>query len=496
VPEPSEQPAERFDELLPRYYDDALSSDELSELNELLRHSGEHREAFARLGQNQTMIREVMRQETERAHRIVAESEVPTSGPTTSRFPPIARFAAAACLALVAGLAWMVLTPTDDGFATLTEADADVQIVIDGESIEAKVGTRLYGNEVVTTADFPATIRFNDGSTIELQARSSGTFSNRSTGKHVRLGRGALRGNVEPQAKDQPLVIDTPGATATVLGTQFILEANDQSSKLEVTQGSVRFDSRAHPTPVVVEAQQFAVAATGQPLIVRPTPIRTGLVALYTFEEADGLAIRDRSSHPNPLPLQVPTEHATRMVWRGDGLQLNKGVRLESGDPAIKVVDACRRTGQITIEAWITASVAAQGGPARIVTLSRGSQNLIFTLGHGDADASERFRGRISRGRGFSEVATPPGSATTDLTHLVLTCKTGGKLSIYMNGQLSSQSNFSGNFDGWKKNLHLAIGDDPGEARSWTGVIHRVAIYDHAFDADMAQRNHDAGPRP
>ena len=74
----------------------------------------------------------------------------------------------------------------------------------------------------------------------------SNPSSNRSGGKHVGLGRGALRGNVKPQAQDRPLVIDTPHATATVLGTQFILEANDHSSKLEVSKGIVEFESREH----------------------------------------------------------------------------------------------------------------------------------------------------------------------------------------------------------------------------------------------------------
>src|SRR5262249_40858604 len=107
-------------------------------------------------------------------------------------------------------------------------------------------------------------------------------------------------------------------------------------------------------------------------------PDTAGLQVLYTFEEGSGAIIHDRSNVGTPLDLNaVP---ATAISWGPQGLTVSQPTLVSSSGPATKLIQACRASNAITIEAWVRPSSAAQGDPGRIVTLSNDPDNRNIRL--------------------------------------------------------------------------------------------------------------------
>ncbi|MDA1277578.1 MAG: hypothetical protein O2960_26550, partial [Verrucomicrobia bacterium] len=94
-----------------------------------------------------------------------------------------------------------------------------------------------------------------------------------------------------------------------------------------------------------------------------------GLQALYDFSSTDGAIVKDRSGVGEPVNLRISNPHA---VVRSKGSLTVRGKTIiESTEPPGRIIEAVRRSNELTIEAWIRPADDKQTGPARIVTLSR-----------------------------------------------------------------------------------------------------------------------------
>ena len=110
-----------------------------------------------------------------------------------------------------------------------------------------------------------------------------------------------------------------------------------------------------------------------------PDVDRTGLIALYTFDNSEGNIIRNRTSAKNGLDLVI---RDTKHVRRTPGsLTITGETVIASSQSAGQITDAIRKSGELSIEAWIRPANTTQEGPARIVTLSRDSTHRNVTLG-------------------------------------------------------------------------------------------------------------------
>ena len=110
---------------------------------------------------------------------------------------------------------------------------------------------------------------------------------------------------------------------------------------------------------------------------------RSGLLALYDFRSPSGVIVKDRSGVGEPVDLRITNPKAVHR-FKGS-LEIRGKTLIRSDKPASKITEAIRRSGEITIEAWIRPAKTNLTGPARIVTLSRDSGERNFTLGQ-DAD--------------------------------------------------------------------------------------------------------------
>ncbi len=103
-------------------------------------------------------------------------------------------------------------------------------------------------------------VGFRDGSSVTISGPS--TLAMTGSGlKQLHLERGSFSAQVQPQPPGQPMTVQTPAAMMTVLGTAFIVEAENASTRLDVTEGSVKLRRLADGTVMEVSASQQVVAS-------------------------------------------------------------------------------------------------------------------------------------------------------------------------------------------------------------------------------------------
>jgi ferric-dicitrate binding protein FerR (iron transport regulator) len=120
------------------------------------------------------------------------------------------------------------------------------------------------GQGVMTTgADSRATIAFPDRTSIQLVGDTLLDHISEAHGKMAFLSRGRLRAEVSPQAAGSPLVLSTPHAEVTVVGTRFTLAVADSSTRLDVEEGRVKVAPDSGGQPTLVSAGQSMVSVAG-----------------------------------------------------------------------------------------------------------------------------------------------------------------------------------------------------------------------------------------
>jgi hypothetical protein len=225
-------------------------------------------------------------------------------------------------------------------------------------------------------------------------------------------------------------------------------------------------------------------------------PVTEGLIALYTFEEGAGDTVYDVSDFAPPLDLTI--QNPSAVTWAPGKLVVAMPTLITSGAAAAKVIERCKQTNAITLEAWFAPASTDLFGPARIVTNSIDTSQRNFQLGQQYASFYEaRIRTTLSvdpNGAPFLESPTDAGHVKLELTHLLVTRDAGGVRRMYVNGVEVAMDMLGGDFSSWDPSYPLLMADELGGGRSWLGEYHRIAIYDRALDAGDVSQNHNAGP--
>ena len=216
-----------------------------------------------------------------------------------------------------------------------------------------------------------------------------------------------------------------------------------------------------------------------------------GLVALYDFRLAKGSIVKDRSGVGKPLDLKIENP---KNVRRTKGTLEVLGKTLISSDkPAAKVFNAVRRSGEITIEAWVRPANAKQDGPARMVTLSGGSSERNFTLGQEGDKVDVRLRTTKTSGNGIPSLNSPGRSLAPRLTHIVYTRNRGGRARLFLNGKQQAEKRVPGAMANWNGKYRLALANEFSSDRPWLGTFHLVAIYSRDLSVGEVAQHFKAG---
>jgi hypothetical protein len=309
---------------------------------------------------------------------------------------------------------------------------------------------------------------------------------------------------VASQRAGRRFIIRTPNALVEVIGTRFSTTAEEGSTRVQVEEGRVKLTRTDDGQSVTIAAGQYAVAAANTQLVALPIAATRAAKSIvwYRFDEGRGATVHDVSGFGEPLDLTVHDPDAVRWL-DGGGLMLEEPSLLSSDRAGRKIFEACRATGEITVEAWITPALAEQKGPARIVSLSADYSRRDFTLGHGrdrDLSASSdayvaRLRTTETNDNGEPATETPAGTALAERTHLVFTHSAAGRSRIYVNGVCRADREVGGDFSAWNADYRLLLGNELINDRAWLGTYQLVAIYDRALVEAEVQRNFAAGTK-
>jgi hypothetical protein len=216
------------------------------------------------------------------------------------------------------------------------------------------------------------------------------------------------------------------------------------------------------------------------------------LVALYTLEEGTGTTVNDVSGMGRPLNLRVSDTGAA--MWAPGGLAIRSRAAVESADPATKIAEACRKSNEITIEAWIKPANTRQGGPARIVSLSADPYKRNFTLGQQQGNYDVRLRTTTTGENGMRPSLSSRGGVQAKLSHVVYTRDASGAATLYVDGAVRGSGKIAGELSNWDGGFRLALANELTHDRPWLGQFHLVALYSRALKPSEVEMNHQAGP--
>ncbi|MGC8834197.1 MAG: FecR domain-containing protein, partial [Armatimonadota bacterium] len=124
------------------------------------------------------------------------------------------------------------------------------------------------GTRVRTARGEMVTIRWPDGSEVVMGAQTDATVLPESKPSGVVLDRGLIYARIRPQQLG--FYVRGPQATATVIGTEFWLEARGNATSLFVIRGKVRFANAAGQVVVTRWKKSTAVAGRA-PSPLKPT---------------------------------------------------------------------------------------------------------------------------------------------------------------------------------------------------------------------------------
>ena len=208
-----------------------------------------------------------------------------------------------------------------------------------------------------------------------------------------------------------------------------------------------------------------------------------GLV--YLFQTAD---------QPNLSPGADGQQRAYALAPRGRArLNCHQGLVLTGGAYVVREADAalleaCRRSGQLTIEAVIEPDDLKQNGPARIVTFSSSAGERNFTLGQQDDRLIFRLRTPATGLNGVQPEVSLCHIAAARPQHVAVTYRPGEMVAYLNGGEVYRGGEVKGDFSNWSPH-HLLLGDEWDGARDWGGTLEGAAIFSRALSAEEIGRD-------
>ncbi len=297
-----------MDEAIAAFVEGTLGDDERRALAAWVREDERHRERFVdqvrvHLGLA-TLLREDAGEQVLRRARLIAGSftddrqrQVIESArdirphrapPRRHALPAITRWASAAVVMVMIGLLIAsrlhdshpaVPQPAPTPVAQVAVAGERAAIERDGHTRSALGSALMPGDVVMSGADERVELGFaEDATRIALRAGSR-LEALGPPGKRFRLLEGTVAVSAAPQPAGQPMIISTPRADVTVVGTAFSVVSNPSMTWLDVEHGTVRFGAAGDQLTLQVGAGQRALATDSVRVV--PPDRGTGLLGQY-----------------------------------------------------------------------------------------------------------------------------------------------------------------------------------------------------------------------
>jgi hypothetical protein len=235
--------------------------------------------------------------------------------------------------------------------------------------------------------------------------------------------------------------------------------------------------------------------------------VTEGLVALYRFKAGAGTTIHDTAPNGPALNLTIGEEGAVR--WANKSLSIVNPTTITSRSAASKLIDAIKRSGELSVELWLKPRDADPSGLAPIVALSENPEYVNFMVGQGAPDTDDpggeargagggdryvaRLRTTQTSASGEPGLRSSGGAAKPALTHLVYTRDESGTGQWFIDGRGRAKQPQAGELNNWSPQHMLSLGSLPTGEHHWFGDLRLVAIYSQALSRKQVQRNFDVG---
>lgn len=227
---------------------------------------------------------------------------------------------------------------------------------------------------------------------------------------------------------------------------------------------------------------------TGDDVAAAPHAVDVDPVVLYRLDEGAGDHVVDAADG-----LDVSIGRPDAVTWVPGGLEFDgRFAEAMSADAATSLAAAVARTDEFSVEVWMTPTSLPQDGPARVVTVSEGTERgeSNFHLGVEGGAASFRIRTDCDD---FNWTLTDDVFEVGHPTHVVASYRPG-HVDVFVDGETAiSEPVEVGALDAWDPSFHLHLGDEATGDRGYAGELDRVAIYDVALDENDAAARHEAG---
>lgn len=256
-------------DLISEYYLRNLSPAELSELQELLASDPNARIEFVEAGRDEWLLHHV--------HHLEGHKTISFNARKNRQRRIRAIAAAAAVLATVGTLLYSKSATISEMIASKPSAPVVAQVsdwfVVEGEAISvvndghvrklSKVSKIREGDRLVIPPGCQLSFQYLEEDTeICLDGGSLVHVAQKAGAKRIRLEQGRLAADVDKQPKDRPMRVITRDAEVVVLGTSFEVVA-ESITRLSVSSGAVRFNSKNSERSVLVKSGYFADSSDG-----------------------------------------------------------------------------------------------------------------------------------------------------------------------------------------------------------------------------------------
>jgi ferric-dicitrate binding protein FerR (iron transport regulator) len=270
------------DILIQRDLDRTLDADEMAAFNQRLRDDADLREHLREIAEQAVAMGDFARSEAD----VPARQQPPESA-------RISWLALAASIVVLAASAWLWVGRRDAAVLTVVDSSGSVTWSHGGEIREGVANGEMLAAGTIETVGETATalLRFADGTLISLTGESDLSFSEDGQ-KQLVLRKGSLSAQVKPQPKGRPMLVRTPTAEATVLGTTFVLSTRPDDTLLKVDEGTVKLTRLADGSAVDVPAKSSAVASLDSALKLNSANTPAPLTA-WSFDFTDTVPPRD-----------------------------------------------------------------------------------------------------------------------------------------------------------------------------------------------------------
>jgi uncharacterized protein (TIGR03435 family) len=131
-----------------------------------------------------------------------------------------------------------------DAHAVVETAGGSLSRVSGGETQIARPGDRIEAGEILRTNNSGAGIKLADGSRVELGAQSEFSLELADDGVRIHLFKGGVIINAARQ-RNGHLYVHTKDITVSVVGTVFLVNAEEEGSRVAVIEGEVRVQQGA-----------------------------------------------------------------------------------------------------------------------------------------------------------------------------------------------------------------------------------------------------------